>query len=439
MGAVPWGFESPLSHGRTYPRNQETVQIDIEQPQSWSRRLRITVPADQVERERRQVAAQVAKRMKLPGFRKGKVPASMVEKQYGGYIAEQTMERVVNNAYRQALQEQGFNPISQAQVENVDWEPGSDLKFEAEFEVQPEIELSQLGGFEVSRPASEIEDAQVDRVIERLREEHASWTPAETGKPGEGDRVSVEITPLQGDEADRPEPRQYEVVLGTGEILEDIDHAIRTLEIGGEGEFTIELPEQEGEAPEEEHRIHLKLLGIEHPELPEADDAFAAKVGEFEDLATLRARVREDLEEEAGREADREVRRQLMSKVLEANPFDVPPSMVEQYVDGLIQAPEDADPAEVEQAKSQARPAAEYAVRRMLVIDRIAQMESLSATEEDVDARVQEIAERNEMDAGQVRRQLAQSGRLRGLAADLTEARVFDYLKSLSTIEEENE
>lgn len=417
------------------------MKVDIEQPQAWSRRLKITVPAEQVEKERRQVASQVAKRVKMPGFRKGKVPGSVVEKQYGGYIAEQTLERVVNNAYREALRQEGFSPISQASVEKVDWEPGTDLSFEAEFEIQPDIELNRLGGFTVKRPATSIEEEQVERVLTRLREENASWSPLESGSPQEGDRVRVAITPLHADEAeaDRPEPREYEVVLGAGEILDDIDRAIRTLEPGSEGEFTVSLPEGAGEEGEEEHRVRLKLLSAEHPELPEADDAFAATVGEFETLDALRARIRSDLEAEAGREADREVRRQIMQQVLEANPFDVPPSMVDQYVEGLIQAPEDADPDELAQAKESARPAAEYAVRRMMVIDRVAGMENLNATESDVDARVQEIAEQNEIEPAEVRRQLARSGRLQALASDLTERRVFDYLKSLSTIEEEDQ
>jgi FKBP-type peptidyl-prolyl cis-trans isomerase (trigger factor) len=128
-----------------------------------------------------------------------------------------------------------------------------------------------------------------------------------------------------------------------------------------------------------------------------------------------------------------------MAQVLEANPFQPPPSLVDQYVDGLLQIPEGAEPGEVAEVREQARPAAEYGVRRMLVIDRVAQMESLTATREDVEARVQEIADRNGVDPAEVRRQLGRTGRLQALATDLTEERVFEYLKSLSTIEKEDD
>ena len=412
------------------------MKVDIEKPAEWSRRLSITVPAENVEKERRVVAAQVAKRVRMPGFRKGKVPSSVVQKQYGQDIEAQTVERVINNAYREALRQEGLNPISKASVEDVHYHDGQELHFKVEFEVRPEVALDRLGGFTVKRPTARVTDEEVDRVIQRLREENAAWTPLESGRPAEGDRVKVSIEPLSGEGAGTP-AREYDVVLGGGEILEEIDQSIRTLELGQEGEFTVKLGGREGTDPED-HTIRVKLLSGERPELPAADDDFAKRLGEFDTLETLRSRIRDDLSAESERDADREVRRQLVGEILEANPFEAPPSLVDQYLDGLLNAPEDADPGEVASAKQQARPAAEYAVRRMLLIERVAELEKLHATEQDVDARVQEIAASNQMEPAEVRRQLVRSGRLEALASDLTERRVFDYLKSLSTIEEED-
>ncbi|MFO7894012.1 MAG: trigger factor [Longimicrobiales bacterium] len=218
------------------------MKVDIEQPRDWSRRLTITVPADRVQKERNQIASQFAKQVRMPGFRKGKVPSSVVEKQYGPSIDQETIERVVNSAYQEALQEHSFDPISQASVENVDYEADADMTFEVEFEVRPELQLDRLGGFTVTEPAADVGEEDVDRVIDRLREQNATWTSVEGGTPVEGDRVEVEITPLHLDE-EEPEPRQYEVVLGSGEILDDIDQSIRTLEPGQEGEFTVLLAE----------------------------------------------------------------------------------------------------------------------------------------------------------------------------------------------------
>jgi trigger factor len=410
------------------------LKVDIESPADWSRRLKITVPAERVAEERRVVAAQIAKRVKLPGFRKGKVPQHVLEKQYGPSIEQQTLERVVNTAYRDAVREQGMAPISEASVDNLSYQPGADLSFDVEFEVRPEIQLDRLGGFRVARPPAAVAEEDVDRVTERLREQNARWVPVTEGLPAEGDRVRIEITPLEAAAGEDMQPRPYDVVLGAGEILEDIDAAIRTLEPGGETDLTVRPPaaEPEGGQP---HQIRLRLVNAEHPELPTADDEFARSLGNFESLEALRSRIREDLEAEAEREAEREVRRQLMQQVLDANPFEAPPSLVQQYLDSLFQAPEGVDPEELAAAKEQARPAAEYGVRRMLVIDRVAELESLHAGHEDVDARVQEIAQENGVEAAEVRRQLARGGRLQAIAQDLTEERVYHYLKSLSTIE----
>ncbi len=411
------------------------MKIDVEKPADWQRRLKITVPAERVDRERQEVATRIAKRVRLPGFRKGKVPASVVERHYGASIDQQTIERVVNDAYREALQEQGFDPISQASVENVSYEPGAEMSFDVAFEVRPDIELERLGGFTIRQPPVTVGAEDVDRVLSRLQDQNATWDRLEDGKPAEGDRVEVEITPQQGEGEAAPEPRKYEVVLGAGEILEQIDQAIRTLAVGEEGEFTVALPRAEEEGKSDDHEIHLKLISAERPERPAIDDAFAKKVGGFDALSELQDTVRKDLEEEANRESERDVRRQLIQQILEANAFEAPPSLVDQYLDGLLQAPEGSDPEELAGAKQQMRPAAEYGVRRMMVLDRVAEMEKLAATQDDLDARVQEIAAANELEPEEVRRQLARSGRLEALARDLTEERVFDYLKSLSTIE----
>ncbi len=435
MGS-PVGVRVPPFASEPYhARKKRQVKIDVEKPADWQRRLKITVPAERVDQERREVATQIAKRVRLPGFRKGKVPGSVVERHYSASIDQQTIERVVNEAYQEALKEQGFDPISQASVENVSYEPGSEMSFDVAFEVRPEISLERLGGFTLKQPPVVVGDEDVQRVLTRLQDQNATWSRLEEGKPAEGDRVEVEITPLQGESEAEPEPRKYEVVLGAGEILEEIDQAIRTLEAGGEGDFKIALPRAEEEGEKDEHEIHLKLLSAERPERPEMDDAFAKEVGGFDTMEELTQTVRSDLEQEATRESERDLRRQLMQQVLEANPFEAPPSLIDQYLDGLLQAPEGTDPGEMEQAKQQMRPAAEYGVRRMMVLDRVAELENLSATQNDLDARVQEIASSNDMEPAEVRRQLARSGRLEALARDLTEERVFDYLKSLSTIE----
>ncbi len=411
------------------------LKIAVEEPRTWARRMRITVPGERVLRERREVAKKLARQVKLPGFRKGKVPPHIMERQYGAAIEQEAVERVVGEAYREALQQQQFEPITQGEVDNIEYQAGSDLTFVVEFEIRPVIELNRIGGFEIERERPEVTDAEVDRVIERVREQQAVWHPLEAETPVNGDMVVVEITPA-GDGVEGAKPRQYQIVLGEGQAVSSVEEAIRTLKPGEEQEFTLELPdpEAETEGATREDRARIKLIEARRPELPELDDEFARSVGDFEDLATLRARVREDLEKEADAEAERGVRNRLLDAIVEANPFDVPDSLVKQYLERIISPRGEANAERLAEAMEVAQPAAEHALKRMMVIQRVAELEGLHATSAELDARVEELAARQARPVGEVWAQLQKSGQLSRLEEEITENKVFDYLKAQSTI-----
>jgi trigger factor len=417
---------------------QTDIQITIAASGAWSRRLTITVPAGRIEQERRQTAERLSKQARLPGFRKGKVPRSLVEKRFAPAIEQETVERVMSAAYREALQREGIQPISQGSVDNVQYESGRDLTFNVELEVRPEVELNQLGGFELTRPMPAVGEDEIDRVLDRLRDEQAEWDVV-AERPLAGDMASVEITPLDdalGEPGAERKARHYQVVIGEGQALPAIEDVIRTLEPGQQGEFDVELPvdAEQPEAGTRQHRIRVHLLETKRPRRPELDDEFARKLGDFPDLATLRERIRSDMEAEAGREAERSVRFELLQRILDVNPFEVPESMVTQYLERAMPAREDVDAARLEEARQEARPAAEHAIRRLMVIERVAEMEALHATPQEVEERVERIAERLGRDAAAIRSQLQQSGRLHEIEQEITEEKVFSYLLSLSSV-----
>lgn len=410
------------------------LHVEMHSHGSWGRHLTITVPADRLEAERQNAAKRLAQKVRLPGFRKGKVPAQVLEKKFGGAVEQEMLENVMGAAYREVIQREGLQPISQAAIENVDYKRGEDLKFDVHFEVRPEIELNRLGGFQVRRPSVEVGDEAVDRVLQRLREEHATWQPIEGGTAVlVGDMAVVEITALDGPSANQP--RRYQVFLGQEQVRPEIEEVIRTLAPGEQGEFTVDLPEGEDETSLKPHPIRVHLIEAKRPEYPELTDEFAQQLGAFESVATLRERVREDLEKESVAEAERAVRQDLVTQIVDANPFDVPDSMVNQYLDQMIRPRKGEDPARVEEFKQAAYPGAQQALRRMLVIDRVAELEGLRATSGEVEAKVEEIAQRLGKSADEVRTQFQKSGRLGEIEESLTEEKVFEYLKSLSTIE----
>jgi len=414
------------------------LEIAIEEPRAWARRLTITVPAERVRTERESEIKKLSRQVRLPGFRKGRVPPQIVERQYGSLIDQQMMDRLINEAYKEAIDREQLQPISQGEIDDVDFQPDGPLTFAVEFEVRPEIELERIGGFTLEKKEIEIGEDEIDAVIERLRQQNAEWHTVEEGKPEDGDRVIVEITPLEGVEAERgAEPRQYELIIGENQALPPVEGAIRTLGVGETEEFDLELPDPDSEEEDatREEKLRITLVEISRAELPEANDELAQKVGEFESLEELSERIRADLVDNAERDAERELRRELLDKIIEANEFEVPETMINRYLEQLFPAREDEDAEERAEMLQMARPSAETALRRMMVVERIAELEGLHATSAEVDDRVEEIAEVNDRPVAEVWTELQRSGRMATIEEEITEDKVFEYLKALSTIE----
>ncbi len=409
------------------------LQVTLEEGERWRRTLNITIPSEIVQAERHAAMKRLSSKLKLPGFRAGRIPAAVLEKRFGPAVDQELLDRVIGEAYRGVLREQELRPISEGEVGEVEYRRDEDLTFQVSFDVAPRIELARLGGFQVRKPASHVSDEDVDKVLQRIREQHGTWVPAGEGSPQGGDRVSVTIEQLEDEEA---EPRPYEFVLGEGEAIPQIEEAIRTLEAGATGEFTISVPAEEGaDAPPPPPRsLRIHLDGFKRLELPELDDALAGRAGDFESLEELRVRIREDLEREAESEAESQLRGMLLEQVVGANPFEVPESMVDQYLRAALGNREDIPEERFREAKEQLGEHAVRAVQRHLVIRTIAESRELRATEEEVDRRIEEIAERNGRDPGEVYGHLQKSGRLDELEQEITERKVFDFLKQESTI-----
>ena len=410
------------------------LKVSVEEGERWRRTMSVTVPAGIVQTERRRITRELASRLKLPGFRKGRVPAAVVEKRYGAALNREAMDKLIGVAYREALAQNELRPISEGEVGNVRYEPEQDLTFTISFDVRPQIELGRLGGFRIARPAIEGLDEKLRQVLERLREQNGTWEAVEEGSPGDGDLVSVEIERLQdgGEGATQP----YEFVLGRGDAIPDIEQAIKSLAVGAEGEFIVKFPDDfpnEERRGQEEH-LRIRLTARSRLELPELNEEFARALGDFEGLDDLSEKIRADLRREAEDQAESVVRGRLLDSILEANPFTVPVSMVDRYLASLLGDPEGVPPEKWNEAKEQITPQAEVAVKRILVIDRVSDSQGLQATEEELDSRIEEIAVKSGENPAKVYANLQKSERLEALEREITERKVFDFLKGQSEI-----
>ncbi len=411
------------------------LQISVEDIAAWGRKLVITVPVGRVRAERAKVARQVSQRVRLPGFRKGKVPAARLEARFGPDIDRQTQQRLIDAAFREAVRTKSLEPISEPRIANVSYARDTELTFEVAFDIRPEIKLARLGGFRLSRPSVSVSDEEVDEQLAELQRQHALWRPVER-RPQAGDSVEVLITPR--DEAGpETQSRSYRFVLGEGQAIPDVEAAIMTLDPQSSAEFSVTFPD---DFPDDAQRGQSQLLSIElkqvlERELPPLDDEFARSVGDFSNLAELRQAIVGDLQRYKDQEIELRLSHQIIDQIIEANPFEVPQSMVDRYVDAMIgPPPEGADPDVVARAREEARPAALWGIKRTLILQEVARDQGIEASREEVQERLQRLAKRSGRSLSEVRARLAKSGELQDIERRIVEEKVFKYLREQSEI-----
>ena len=412
----------------------ERFESKVETEAPCVRRVTITVDPAHVAATRRKEGKKLGKTVRIKGFRKGKVPPHVIQERYGPLIDERTLTALVNEGYRAAVVTHGLAAVGEPAVDDVDYDPGARLSFSVDVEVMPEISLARTGGFRVERPKVSVEESDIDKILEEMRGEQAVLEPVDRAARS-GDVVSVMITPADGEEdGDASKPYRFE--LGAGYAIPDVEKAIGGLVPGGDGVFDVTYPPDFGneELAGATRSLHIALTDVKAKRLPDLDDEFARQVGDFDALDELRAAIREDLVKHREREAGNAVREQLVQALVDANPFEVPPGLVSRYVERVIDAPDDADPARVEEAKRSVRPAVERQVKRDLAIERLIEMKGFEAGREEVDARLQEIADRNEVSVSEVRQRLAREKQLDGVRRDIALEKVFALLEEGSEI-----
>lgn len=404
-----------------------TITITPTESAGVSRRMQISVPADTVASYEEKAARKYATQARIPGFRPGKAPAAMVRKRYAAEVRQEAIELAMNDAFREAVDRAGLKLAAQPHVHDLKAEPGQPLEFELRCEVRPELTLETLDGLTVVRRDSVVTDNLIDDQLEKLREQKADWAPVED-KPAPGDMVTVMLATADAD-GSLPEGKEYRLVLGGGQAIAGIEELIMETALGGTTERQVRWPE---DFPDESQRgatklVRVLLTDVKRKSLPALDDAFAREIGDFDTVQILRDAVRADMGEHSKREAEADVRGQIIDQIVEANPFDVPKAWVMQLVDGYMQMYGVPD-AEKGRFTQEFVPMAERQVRRDLIIDTIAERESLTASASAVDARIEELAKARNVDPGQVYAQLQKSGRLQEIERELTEGLVFGWL-----------
>ncbi|ERS91387.1 trigger factor [Halomonas sp. PBN3] len=377
------------------------MQVSVDTTSQIERRVTVQVPAAEVDEAVNARLKDAAKNVRMDGFRRGKVPMSVIRQRYGRDVRNEVVGEVMRERYVRAISEHELNPAGFPQIEATVNEAGKDLEFVATLEVYPEIELASIEGTEVERPVVEVTDADVDEMIETLRKQNAGWEAVERAAE-DGDQVTIDFQGFLGDEPfEGGSAEGHDLVIGSGSFIPGFEEQLIGAKAGDDTEIKVTFPEdyQAEHLAGQEATFKVKVHEVKGQSLPEVDAEFVKKFGvEDGDLDKFRAEVKKNMTREAGQAVENRVKQQVLGALQKANDIPVPQALVQQEVDGLKRQAaqqfglgEDFDVSQLpnelfaEQAKSR--------VEVGLLLAEVIKANELSASDDEIKAKVEELAE----------------------------------------------
>jgi trigger factor len=376
--------------------------------------LRLEIPGETIRAETDKIATDLARKVTVPGFRRGKVPKSVVKTRFRKELRDEMLSQLLPNSLGDAIREKELKVVGEPSVEDLKFNDDESIDVTFNVEVAPEITLSNYKELPITKRVYRIRDEDVDQAIEHLRQGQAELVPVEDRTSAAGDIVTVNLTgELKSDEQspapespDEIKQQDLEVELGATGVMKEFNEALTGVQAGDSRNFTVTYPA--GYKPEKyagrSVQYSAEVIAVRAKELPDADDEFARSVNEeFKTIAELRADVRSKLEHEATHKADAELQSLTMEKLVDRNRFDVPEFVVEKQIDSRMKtlfrqmAGQGMDPRMLkmdwEAVRDAQRERAEREVRGSFILDRIAEIESIEVGEEELSAEVKQIAE----------------------------------------------
>ncbi|MBU2717828.1 trigger factor [Acidithiobacillus ferridurans] len=372
-------------------KKDQFMQISTPEAAPLERHIHVTIPASEVESGVSQRLRNKARSARLPGFRPGKAPMTLIERHYGSDALMETFDHLINERYSQAVRDESLRPVGRPEVQVEKGGRGEDLVFTAVVEVYPEFD-PQVPDATVIRKTAEVTDADVDATIDIMRQQRRFYVPAERPAQNE-DRVTVDFqgeidgVPMAGGDV-----TDYSVVLGSGRLLPDIEQGLLGMSAGEDRTVAVQFPAEYhvAELAGQAAQFHLQVREVAAPQLPEVDAAFALALGiEDGDVAVLRQEVRENLEREAQRISRGQVKAQILDLVVASNHPDLPRQMIGQELERLQK---DANAA----AGSDLDALARRRVVLGLVLSEIVRREKLRASPAEVTQVIRDMSEQYE-------------------------------------------
>lgn len=392
--------------------------------------IEITVPVEDVIKETERVAADLQKKVRLPGFRPGKAPLSIVKSRFVSEINQDVVEALIPRHFQEATAKEGLEVVSRPNIVDLHFHDGQPLKFKAEFEVAPTVELGQYKGLEVEYAEPVVTEDEVNQRIDSIRDQKAEFVNEEPRPLQDGDFAVVNLESIAGTDE---KIQQEELMLKVGDehTISEFSTNLRGASPEEEREFDITYPEDYDQKSLAGRTVKFKatVKAVRRRELPELNDEFAKDMGDFQTLEELKQAVRNTIRHEREHAAQEATKNQILDQLVAGHDFAIPESYVDRQIEMTVQnqlrqlASQGVDPSKLNLDWSKVKEAqgerARKDVRASLLLDKIGERESIAATNDEVDAEVGRIARQQRETVPVMKAKLQKDGTLSRIAGHI--------------------
>ena len=412
------------------------MQVSVEETGSLERRLNVAVPQDRIEKEVQSRLQRLSRTAKVKGFRPGKVPMKVVAQQYGKQVRDEVVGEVIQSSYFEAVNQEKLQPAGMPTIEPKVMEEGKDLEYTATFEVMPKVELAEVAGVKLEKTVAEVTDEDLEKMMESLRQQRASWKEVKR-KAKKGDRLNIDFKgTIDGEEFSGNSGKDVPITIGSGRMIEGFEKGLTGAKAGEELTLDLQFPEDYAhkEVAGKPVQFQITVNKVEAPELPEIDEEFAKSFGIGDgSLDSLRQEVRQNMEREMKQAVSARNKQVAMDKLMELNKLEVPAALVDQEAESLkrqmmqqMYTPQGKSGVDLD--ASMFKEQAERRVSLGLVLSELIKAKGIKVSEEQLRAKVEEIASTYERPEEVVNWYFADKKRLSEIESLALEDAVVDWV-----------
>ena len=409
------------------------------------------IPAEEVARETDTLIQKYQKLARIPGFRTGHAPASIIKQRFAEGIKSDVVDALVPRYFRKEANKLGLTPVSQPRVSDLHVHDGEPLRFKASFEVMPTIRVEDYKELRADKPDISVTDEEVEQSLKSLQEQRAAFTTIEGSPLGDGDfaQVSLDGKPKDAEAPATPGPTGSNPVhmddilveIGGAGTMPEFTENLRGASAGDERTFDVHYPQDfsDQRLAGKTFTYTVQVKAVKQKSLPELNDQFAKDLGEFADLAEVRKRIREGMEAEKKHNAEREAKDKLVAELVKRNDFEVPEALVEHQIDIRLDRglralaaqgmkTEDMKKMDLNRLRAGQRDQAVQEVKAALLLEKIAEEEKLEVSDAEIDREVEALAEQSKQTPEAIRSRLTRDGALDRIRNRIRNEKTLDFL-----------